>query len=317
MFISVIIPVYNAEDYLRRCLESVLSQTYKDFELILVDDGSKDKSGAMCDSFASQDCRVRVIHQQNAGAGAARNVGISLAKGDYLVFIDSDDIIRQGYFEALIKHNEDVVFINVDNIDEKGRIVKREYMSDSKHLSKDDILRSQMTGKLPWGGVRKCVKLRLINDNKISYSNHKIGEEAIYSYQVIRNAKSIGFIDKSVYCCMLHDNSLSRTKVDDPWGDVAITLREIVRNQGDYPMYANTLNAFISSAAAVSMLKMAQYHSYSSFKAKGVERMNKLKLSIDNEYETDWVHTSLQIRTMLWLAKLHCWHIIWMVCRLR
>jgi len=155
MRISVIIPVYNAEKYLQPCVDSVLMQTYKDFELILVDDGSRDGSGAMCDNIASQDSRVHVVHQKNAGAGAARNAGLSKAQGEYIVFVDSDDMIRQGYFESLAPHNEDVVFVNVDNIDEHGRLVKREYMSDFKLLPVDEILRSQMTGKLPWGGGKK------------------------------------------------------------------------------------------------------------------------------------------------------------------
>ena len=151
-FISVIIPVYNSEHSIKRCVDSVTVQNYQNFELILVDDGSKDGSGAMCDNFAAQDNRVHIIHQKNAGAGAARNAGLTMAKGEYIVFVDSDDMIRQGYFEALAKHDEDVVFVNVDNIDEHGRLVKREYMSDFKLLSVDEILRSQMTGKLPWGG---------------------------------------------------------------------------------------------------------------------------------------------------------------------
>lgn len=150
--ISVVIPVFNAEFFLQRCVDSILSQSYQNFELILVDDGSKDMSGAMCDNIASQDSRVRVIHQKNAGAGAARNVGISVANGEYIVFVDSDDTIRQGYLNSLAQHDEDVVFVNVDNINGHGKLVKREYMTDFKHLSVDEILRSQMTGKLPWGG---------------------------------------------------------------------------------------------------------------------------------------------------------------------
>lgn len=154
--ISVIIPVYNSEHSIIQCVDSVIAQKYKNFELILIDDGSKDMSGALCDIIASRDCHVRVIHQKNAGAGAARNAGLALAHGEYIVFVDSDDMIRQGYFDALAQHNEDVVFVNVDNIDEYGKLVKREYMTDFKHLQMDEILRFQMTGKLPWGGKKVC-----------------------------------------------------------------------------------------------------------------------------------------------------------------
>ena len=150
--ISVVIPIYNSEQFLKRCTDSVLSQSYKNFELILVDDGSKDNSGKMCDYIASQDNRVHVIHQENAGAGAARNAGINIAKGEYIVFVDSDDMIEPDYMELLSKHNEDLVFIDVDRVDEQGKVLGKEYLSKYKGLKKDEILRSQMTGRVAWGG---------------------------------------------------------------------------------------------------------------------------------------------------------------------
>lgn len=100
--ISVIIPIYNSEKYLEQCIESVLRQTYKDIEVILVDDGSTDSSGLICDNFALNDSRIRVIHQKNARIAAARNAGIEIAKGDYLTFLDSDDyILPETYDSAL------------------------------------------------------------------------------------------------------------------------------------------------------------------------------------------------------------------------
>ena len=89
--ISVIVPVYKVEPYLRRCVDSVLAQTYGGFELILVDDGSPDNCGAICDRYATRDDRIRVIHQENAGQGKARNVGMDQAVGKYIIFLDSDD----------------------------------------------------------------------------------------------------------------------------------------------------------------------------------------------------------------------------------
>lgn len=153
--ISVIVPVYNASTYIGRCIESVQAQTYKKWELILVDDGSKDDSLNICSEYASKDTRIHVIHQENAGPGIARNTGIDMANGEYIVFIDSDDYIEKEYFSLLSKHNEDVVFINVQNVDETGRVVRRDFMSNNQHLSKDTILRRQMTGCVNWGGGKK------------------------------------------------------------------------------------------------------------------------------------------------------------------
>lgn len=102
--ISVIVPVYKVESYLRRCIDSILNQTYTDFELILVDDGSPDNCGAICDEYAHRDNRVVVIHQKNSGVSAARNAGLDISKGDYLSFVDSDDYIYPQYLDKLYSH---------------------------------------------------------------------------------------------------------------------------------------------------------------------------------------------------------------------
>lgn len=106
--ISVIVPVYNVEAYLPACVDSILSQTFSDFELILVDDGSPDACGAMCDSYAQKDSRIRVIHQENGGLSSARNAGLDAAKGQYVTFVDSDDVILSHFLEvlyAMVKEN--------------------------------------------------------------------------------------------------------------------------------------------------------------------------------------------------------------------
>ena len=150
--ISVIIPVYNAEKYVGRCIESVQAQTYTEWLMILVDDGSRDKSLEICQKYAGADNRICVIHQENAGPGIARNVGLEYSKGKYVVFIDSDDYIEKEYFQLLSQQDEDVVYIDVRNVGEDGRVLKEEYMSSNKRLSLDSILRRQMTGSINWGG---------------------------------------------------------------------------------------------------------------------------------------------------------------------
>ncbi|MCF0190319.1 MAG: glycosyltransferase family 2 protein [Marinilabiliaceae bacterium] len=102
-YISVIIPVYNVAFYLRRCLDSLLCQTYTDFELLLVDDGSDDGSGAICDEYASRDARIRVVHKENGGASSARNVAIDIAEGSYIVFVDADDAVVPDYLKIMLE----------------------------------------------------------------------------------------------------------------------------------------------------------------------------------------------------------------------
>ena len=118
--ISVIVPVYNVEKYLRKCIESILNQTFREFELILVDDGSTDSSGKICDEYALKDSRIKVIHKENGGASSARNAGLDVAKGEYIGFVDSDDWIEMdmyGELYRLIKENNtDISVCGINNI---------------------------------------------------------------------------------------------------------------------------------------------------------------------------------------------------------
>ena len=100
--ISVIVPVYNVEEYLPKCLESIINQTYKNLEIILVDDGSTDNSGIICEDYAEKDKRIKVVHQTNLGISAARNAGLDLCSGDYITFVDSDDYIECDEIEVLV-----------------------------------------------------------------------------------------------------------------------------------------------------------------------------------------------------------------------
>ena len=122
--------------------------------------------------------------------------------------------------ESLSKHNEEVVFIDVNAVSENGKVLKKEYISFYKDYSINDIIRYQLTGTMPWGGVRKAVKLSLLNDNNIRYSDCRIGEEAIYSFLLLNYAETVGFIDKPMYTYILRDNSLSQSIDSDPWGEL-------------------------------------------------------------------------------------------------
>lgn len=128
--ISVIVPIYNQEKYLEKCVESILKQTYSNIEVILVDDGSSDQSVDMCDQYKKIDNRVIVIHKNNGGLSDARNKGLDIAKGDYISFIDSDDFVRKDMFDVLLKRmtdeNADIVFCDCLMVDDKMNVLKSE-----------------------------------------------------------------------------------------------------------------------------------------------------------------------------------------------
>lgn len=122
--VTVIVPVYNIKEYLTRCVHSIIGQTYKELEIILVDDGSTDGSGQLCDELAKEDVRIRVFHKENGGSSSARNLAIDNAKGDYLGFVDSDDYIEPDMYEllvgAILRHNAQIAQVGRDEIDEEG-----------------------------------------------------------------------------------------------------------------------------------------------------------------------------------------------------
>lgn len=160
--ISIIVPVYNIEEYLPRCIESVLEQTYTNLELILVDDGSKDKSGEICDAFQEKDSRVRVIHKENGGSSSARNEGIKAAKGQYLGFVDSDDYVEKTMYEHMVCAIEDtgcnIVQVARDEIDEDGNQMPNVCEMPEKQIeySSEEFMKELLLHK---GDCSFCTKL--------------------------------------------------------------------------------------------------------------------------------------------------------------
>ncbi len=141
--ISVIIPVYNVEPYLGRCLDSVVGQTYRNLEIILVDDGSRDRSGDICDSYTSKDARIRVIHEENGGVSVARNKGLDIATGDYVAFVDSDDWVHPQYFELLaglaVEYKADCVFCGTRSVDHRDKEIERDFAGDAVKIVATDL----------------------------------------------------------------------------------------------------------------------------------------------------------------------------------
>lgn len=129
--VSVIVPVYNVEKLLQRCIDSILAQTFTDFELLLIDDGSKDKSGEICDEYAAKDSRIRVFHKQNGGVSTARNIGIDKAQGEWIYFVDSDDIVLPsalGTFCSLIYSDSELVMAGFYTSDENNTVREQRKM---------------------------------------------------------------------------------------------------------------------------------------------------------------------------------------------
>lgn len=310
---SIIIPVYNAERYLAKSIGSVLSQTYSNWEMICIDDGSTDSSAKVVSEYASKDQRILLLQQRNSGPGIARNMGIERATGDYVVFLDSDDYLSENYLELLSYHTEDVVFIDVQRVDDSGQVLGKEPMGIYKEKNKEDILRWQMTGKILWGGVRKAVRLDVLKFNNITYSNHQIGEEAIYSFKVLFFAKTVGFIDQVVYNYVQHNDSQSHVKSEDPWGDVAENMRDCIKKMGVYERYADSLNAFLITASAATANRLSAYRGFLKYKELIKVRMEKLHKQLDYQYPIDYESMPSKARVVYNLLQKRLYMTVWLL----
>ena len=316
MKIIAIVPVFNGESFIDRCLSSLLRQTYQDFEAYIVDDGSTDNTQEVLRKYKS-DPKFHILKKENGGAGSARNYALDLIneKDAYIVFIDSDDCVKDNYFELLSNHDEEIVFIDVEQRDENNNLLKEERISVYRNETKDSILRKQMTGFIPWGGVRKATKSNVIIDNHIRFSNTKVGEEALYSFNALYFAKSIGFIHECVYSYNVRNDSLSGTFNEDPWGKVTELMEENLKQLGIYDQYADTLNSFKISSNAVSLRRIGKYK-YSEFKAKAKEARIKLMSSLDNAFGIDKKSLSKKANLIWKLVKAKMYFSIFALARL-
>lgn len=194
--ISVIIPVYNVEAYLRECVESVLKQTYQNFEIILVDDGSTDSSGDICDEYAGNDERICVIHQKNSGPSKTRNTGLENANGKYIYFLDSDDYIERNALELLINtaetNNADLVFFDARSFTDDGSEIKQGYLVNGTYESKSgyEILTELHDNKDYHCAIYLLfIRHQLLVDNKITFlESAYCSEDMLFTYQTYCSA---------------------------------------------------------------------------------------------------------------------------------
>lgn len=208
MKFSVIVPVYKVEGYLEQCVESVLQQTYTDFELILVDDGSPDRCPEMCDNFSQKDTRIKVIHKKNGGLSSARNAGLDIATGDYVVFLDSDDFwndenaLQEVYDKA--KFGTDIVIFGCTDWDihTNKKVVSRSSYNQEIMQSNDKnmILHYLLSEKkLPGGSTVFMTRRKIIQRNSIAFKEGINSEDYDWVLEVFLNSDSFAAIDNPFY----------------------------------------------------------------------------------------------------------------------
>lgn len=224
--VSVIVPCYGVEKYLDRCMNSIVNQTLRDIEIILVDDGSPDKVPEMCDDWALRDSRIKVIHKENGGLGFARNSGLDMATGEYIAFVDSDDFVEVNMFELLYEEakrsNADVVFSNTYIEGQHGHWTITEEVSERSEWSGEQVIEflKDMIGCAPsdkrerkyqmsvWHSI---YRRRIIEENSIRFHSEReiFSEDFPFQVDFLKQANRVVYIPEAFYHYCMNDTSLT------------------------------------------------------------------------------------------------------------
>lgn len=216
---SVIIPVYNVEKHLGKCIDSILAQTFKDYELILIDDGSLDKSGEICEQYAMKDSRIVVVHQKNGGVSAARNKGIDKAKGRYITFIDSDDSVENNYLSSMYTISEDIDLVigGIKHIEINGNEYDELYSKNQSlmELKRDILLEMIQNGSIKYAVSKRFNRNILLEKNIRFDCSMNLSEDTLFVANYLCTCKCVKYIGKTVYRYYRHnENTLSSFNTD-------------------------------------------------------------------------------------------------------
>lgn len=247
--ISVIIPIYNAEKYLKDCLESVLTQEINDIEVILINDGSTDNSIEICNEFVGKDKRVRVYSQDNEGVSAARNKGLEMATGEYIAFVDADDAVAPDMLNVLLetakKYNADIVSCSSGCVVD-GKVIKEEYGTNRiEELTRNDALMSYLIGgKINIGVWSKLFKREIVEDVRF-LKNKKINEDKYFILEAILKANRFVMNDITKYYYYKRPESATSKAFDERWFDsldVADITADRIKNECEELAFYSEIN---------------------------------------------------------------------------
>lgn len=244
--ITVIIPIYNVKKYLKDCVESVLSQTYRNLEIILVDDGSTDGSSNLADDFAKVDQRIKVIHQKNLGLSGARNSGLKITTGEYVTFVDSDDRIEpnmiSGLFDALTKSDAGIAVCSFKELRSNGKFIGFSHNHPKRLLSTEEALTNMLQEK----GFMTSATMKLFPFNffkNIKFPAGKLHEDVGTTYKLIMKAAKIIFIPDEYYIYIHHDESIVNQSFDDRKLDLIELTDQMCDNiEKRYPALSDVTN---------------------------------------------------------------------------
>ena len=219
--ISIIVPVYNVEEYLKQCLDSILEQTFSNYEVILVNDGSTDSSGLICQEYAEKDVRIRYFEKENGGISDARNYGIEQAKGEYLTFVDSDDFLDASHlnvlYNALVDNDVDISIVNYANYQTStatfylhtfGEYYEKNYTSEELIDDLSILERNDLSFSTIWGSLYKKSVFSFLR-----FPKGVIGEDVALIYKIYTQVDKIVYVHKDTYIYRENDSGISKSKI--------------------------------------------------------------------------------------------------------
>ena len=256
--ISIIVPVYNSSNFLRRCVSCIFNQTYKNWELILIDDGSTDGSAVICDEYTKEDERVKVIHQQNTGASFARKRGIDAAKGEYLTFVDSDDIVEDDYLERLYNamNQYGVKIAACDQIKHQEGTDLKVDKSGEAMLLEDQAIHDRFFKYQFWGFWGKIYHKSVFEG--VYFPEYTINEDYVVMAQLFNLQKQMAYVPMGLYHYMTHGESLSHQKLSKRMFDEyynQLWARDFYRTRD--PRYLRQSEALLTETC-VSLIRTIQ-----------------------------------------------------------
>lgn len=287
--ISVIIPVYNGEKYTNQCLDSLLNQTFKDFEIICVNDGSNDKSLAILEQYAQKDSRIKIINRQNAGPAEARNKGIDIATGDYLSILDCDDFFDLDMFELMynhaVKYDTDITFCKGRTFDDKTKVIKEigninfEILPDKEVFSATDVADYIFQIDINWAWD-KLYKASFVKENKFLFQTTKVHDDSFFAAYPLTKAKRMSVLNKTLCTYRINVDtsatSMSRKiKYSLSFYEVLVLLKESLIKD-------NTFEFFKQSFANFAIDIFCGYYEFMDikFKEEYLKNLNIEKVNI-------------------------------------
>lgn len=263
--ISIIVPVYNVEKYLKKCIDSLTKQTYKNIEIILINDGSTDESGRICEECKKNDYRIRLFHEKNMGVSNARNVGIRNANGKIITFVDSDDSIEVDMIETMYKtmkeDNADIIICGTKNVNENNEeIINENPIKKQKRIFNNILgiqymLDEKLYTNVCWGKIYK----KSLFDNNMFNENIKIAEDLDVLYKIFFKAQKIIYIPQKEYIWLDRNNSVTKERFNSKWRDEIKVCEDIIKftqiKCNDITDYAIKRYIRINMTCAIDILK--------------------------------------------------------------